>query len=184
MDNDRHSHFHIIPQDKAPELLNLIVEIEKGTMIKYEYNHKYGILELDRILYGPTQYPVNYCNVPCTWNQDDNDPLDAILYCSGNLVPGTLASGRVVGMMEMIDNGEKDHKILCVADKDPRYGHIKTLEDLTPYELKDVKTFMEIYKIPQTGPKTVQVGDFLGLKEAYRFIENGIEYYKEKFINK
>ena len=176
-----HSHFHTIPQDKAPEEINLIVEIQKGDINKYEYNHEYGILELDRVLYGPTHYPVNYCDVPGTWNVDDGDPLDAVVFSTTTLMPGTLVKGRVVGMMEMIDNDETDHKIVCVAEKDPRYEHVKSVEDLSPFERKDLKTFMEIYKYAQTGPGTVKVGEFLATTQAHKKINDSIEAYKKKF---
>ena len=159
--------FHNIKQDKAPELINVLVEIAKGDYTKYEFNHEYGILELDRVLYGPLFYPVAYCDVPGTWNEGDNDPLDAVVFCSGNLLPGTLVRGRVIGVMEMVDNDEHDSKIICVADKDPRYKHVNSVDDLTDYEKKDLKSFMELYKIPQTGKDTVKVGDFKGKEEAY-----------------
>lgn len=176
-----YSHFHIIPQDKAPEELNLIVEISKGDFCKYEYNKEYGIVELDRVLYGPNFFPVNYCDVPCTWNKSDNDPLDAVVFCSGNLQPGTLVKGRVIGVMEMEDNGEMDHKIICVAKKDPRYEHVKSVEDLQPYERKDMQTFFETYKVAQTGYGTVKVGRFLGADEAFTLIHTAMKDYEEKF---
>lgn len=175
------SHFHTIPQQKAPEELNLIVEISKGDFNKYEYNKELGILELDRVLYGPMHYPVNYCDVPNTWNDGDNDPLDAVVFSTGSIIPGALVHGRVVGVMEMIDNGETDHKIICVNQKDPRYEHIKHVNDLTPYERKDLKTFFETYKIPQTGRDSVKVGEFLGPEKAYEIIREALAVYKKKF---
>ena len=175
------SHFHTIPQDQAPEILNLIIEIKKGSVSKYEYNHEYGILELDRVLYGPTHYPVNYCDVPGTWNMADDDPLDAVVFSTAELLQGTLVKGRVIGLMEMEDNKEKDPKVICIALGDPRYGHVKTTDDLIPFERKDLKTFMEIYKYAQTGPGTVKVGNFLSPEEAYKIINQSIEGYKEKF---
>lgn len=178
------SHFHIITQPKAPEVLNLIVEITKGDFNKYEYNKEFGILELDRVLYGPTFFPFNYCDVPQTWNEGDNDPLDAVVFSTGAILPGTLAKGRVVGVMEMIDNGETDHKIICVNAKDPRYDHVKTVADLTPYEIKDMKTFFEIYKIAQTGRDSVKVGDFHGPEVAYKLINESLAAYKKKFGTK
>lgn len=63
--------FHKIRQTDAPQKLTLIVEISKGDYNKYEYNHELGVLELDRVLYGPLFYPVNYCDVPGTWNEGD-----------------------------------------------------------------------------------------------------------------
>ena len=176
-----YSHFHRITQEKAPELLNLYVEISHGDINKYEYNKELGLLELDRVLYGPTFYPVNYCDVPGTWNEGDNDPLDAVLYSSAPILPGVLAKGRVIGIMQMEDNGEVDHKIVCVNAKDPRYDHVKHVSELTEYERKDLKTFMELYKVAQTGAQSVKVGEFLGPEEAYKVILASIEVYNKKF---
>lgn len=173
--------FHAIEQKDAPKVLKLIVEISKGDCNKYEYNGELGALELDRVLYGPMVYPVNYCDVPQTWNLGDNDPLDAVIFSSAPIVPGVIAKGRVVGVMEMEDNGESDYKVVCVNAKDPRYDHVDHVNDLTEYERKDLKTFMETYKIPQTGKDSVKVGDFLGPNEAYKIIEDSLEQYKKKF---
>lgn len=175
------SHFHRIPQDQAPHILNLIVEISKGDFNKYEYNSELGILELDRVLYGPTYYPVNYCDVPRTWNKGDDDPLDAVVFSTSGIMPGVVVKGRVIGVMKMVDNEERDHKIICVNHKDPRYEHVRHVDDLTPYERKDLKTFMETYKIPQTGIESVKVGRFLGPGEAYVIIEKAIKEYQAKF---
>jgi inorganic pyrophosphatase len=175
------SHFHTIPQNKAPQILNLIVEIQKGDSIKYEYDHELGILVCDRVLHGPIHFPVNYCDVPKTWNKHDNDPLDAVVFTKGNILPGTMVKGRVIGLMEMDDNGEMDNKIITVNDKDPRYNHVKDVNDLRPWDKKDLQTFFETYKYAQTGPGTVKVGEFLGKKAAYKLIEEAMEEYKIKF---
>jgi len=173
--------FHDVIQKDAPKILKLIVEISKGDFVKYEYNHEYGVLEVDRVLYGPVHYPVVYADVPQTWNSADEDPLDAVIYSTGNILPGSLVTGRVVGVMGMVDNGEEDSKIICVNAKDPRYDHVQTVNDLPKYELKDLQTFMETYKYAQTGPGTVKITGFKGPEEAYKLIEESMKAYKEKF---
>ncbi|PJA40276.1 inorganic diphosphatase [candidate division WWE3 bacterium CG_4_9_14_3_um_filter_34_6] len=173
--------FHDIKQDKAPEILKLLVEISRGDFVKYEYNHEYGVLEVDRVLHGPVFYPVVYADVPQTWNKHDGDPLDAVIYTSGNIIPGALVYGRVVGVMGMTDNGEKDDKIICVNNKDPRWDFVKDIEDMPAHELKDLKTFMETYKYAQTGPGTVEITGFRPKSEAYQLISESMEEYKVKF---
>lgn len=173
--------FHQIQQDEAPEILKCVVEIPKGEFNKYEYDHKIGMIKLDRVLYGPFAYPVDYCDVPGTWNEHDKDPLDAVLLVSNPVHPGILVEGRVVGMMEMIDDGEIDHKIICVAKEDPRYDYVKTYKDLPEWALKDVKIFMETYKHAQVGPGAVKVPGIKGKEEAFKFIEECIAAYKKKF---
>ena len=104
-----------------------------------------------------------------------------MVFVSGNLVPGVLVKGKVIGVMEMVDNGEKDYKIVCVAKKDPRYNHINHVDELREFEKKDIKTFFETYKHAQTGPGTVEVGEFLGPDAAHKLIKESMEAYKEKF---
>ncbi len=173
--------FHTVKQKDAPEVLKLIVEISKGDFVKYEYNHEYGVLEVDRVLYGPVHYPVAYCDVPGTWNEGDGDPLDAVIYTSGQILPGSLITGRVIGVMEMEDNGEMDWKVICVNKKDPRYEHVNDIKDLPPYDLKDLQTFMETYKYAQTGPGTVKINGFKGKEEAFKLIKDSMEAYKAKY---
>ncbi len=175
--------FHAIKQDRAPEFLNVLVEIPRGDFVKYEYNHTYGVLEVDRVLYGPVHYPTVYADVPNTWNKGDGDPLDAVVYTTGNIVPGALVITRVIGVMEMIDNGEVDNKIITVNDKDPRYKNIENLEDLPSYYLKDLQTFMETYKYAQSGPGTVQIPGFKSKEEAYKIILEAMKDYQDKYGN-
>ncbi len=173
--------FHEIDQDTAPEVLKLLVEISRGDFVKYEYNHKYGVLEVDRVLYGPIHYPVVYCDVPKTWNTGDGDPLDAVVFTSGNIIPGALVHGKVIGVMGMEDNGEEDSKIITVNAKDPRYKDINDVSELREYERKDLQTFMETYKYAQTGPGTVKITGFFGKEKAYEIINAALEEYKNKF---
>ncbi len=176
--------FHTVKQKEAPAILKLIVEISKGDFVKYEYNHEYGVLEVDRVLYGPVHYPVAYCDIPQTWNASDGDPLDAVVYSSGTILPGTLVTGRVVGIMHMEDSGKNDPKIICVNDKDPRQSRIHDINDLPPYELKDLQTFMEMYKYAQTGPGTVKIKGFSGREHAYDLIRKAMDAYKSRYPEK
>lgn len=175
--------FHLIKQKKAPKVLLLISEIAKGDFVKYEFNKDYGILEVDRVLSGPVHYPVVYCDVPNTWNLHDDDPLDAVVYTTGNIVPGVIVYGRVIGVMLMDDNGEQDHKIICVNDKDPRYKHVNDIDELPAPKKKDLETFFHTYKHAQTGPGTVKVLGFKNKEKAYKIILEAMDHYKKKFGN-
>jgi inorganic pyrophosphatase len=161
--------------------LVLIVEISRGDVNKYEYNSVLGVIELDRVLSGPWVYPVNYCDVPQTWNEGDNDPLDAVLFSIAPIVPGVLAIARVIGALELIDNGDIDHKIICVNAKDPRYAHVEGIDGLTPYERRDLITFFQLYKIPETGMGSVRVGKFWDKSRATLLIETCLDAYRVKF---
>jgi len=61
--------------------------------------------------------------------------------------PGCIIAARPIGMLEMIDGGDRDEKILCVPDKDPRYSKVRSLQDITPHRLDEIAEFFRSYKI-------------------------------------
>lgn len=56
-----------------PEIINVIVEIPKGSMNKYEYDKTNNMMKLDRVLFSPFHYPGDYGIVPQTLSED-TDP--------------------------------------------------------------------------------------------------------------
>lgn len=162
-----------------PALVNGIVEIPKGSRAKYEIDKTSGLITLDRVLYGSMMYPAHYGIIPQTLF-DDGDPLDILILTQVPLVPLTLVSTRIIGVMRMIDQGVPDDKILAVAEKDPSVFHIHDIEDLPELFLEELKNFFENYT--KLEGKSVQVPEFLNKEAAYATLAHSIELYKEKFI--
>jgi len=134
--------------EKAPEVINVIVEISKGSHNKYEFDEKLGVFKLDRVFYSPFYYPLDYGFIPQT-RSEDGDHLDALVIGSDPVPLGTLVEARPIGMLHMIDSGEPDAKILCVQAKNPRFDTIKDIEDVEkwqPHLLKELAHFYEHYK--------------------------------------
>jgi inorganic pyrophosphatase len=100
-------------------VLDVTIEIPKNSNIKYEYDRKTGKISVDRILYGPSVYPQNYGFLPeaLDW---DGDELDVLVFADQSFQPGIIVPARIVGALEMIDNGETDTKLIAVIDCDPR----------------------------------------------------------------
>lgn len=148
--------------------LDITIEIPKGSNIKYEYDRKTGQVIVDRILYGSDHYPQNYGFVgnALDW---DGDELDCLVIADQSFACGVSVPTRVVGAMEMIDDGETDTKLIGVIACDPRYNHIKTLKDVTPHLLDEMKTFFETYKILQK--KKVVIRGFRDLEWAQKEYE-------------
>ncbi len=134
----------IAPQPK-PGLLNVLIEIPGGSKNKYEFDKDLQAFALDRVLYSSVQYPYDYGFVPNTL-ADDGDPLDGMVLMDQPTFPGCIIAARPIGMLEMIDGGDRDEKILCVPDKDPRYAQVKTLQDLAPHRLDEIAEFFKTYK--------------------------------------
>nr|WP_211173412.1 inorganic diphosphatase [Brasilonema bromeliae] len=134
-----------IPAQPKPGLINVLIEIPGGSKNKYEYDKELQAFALDRVLYSSVQYPYDYGFVPNTL-ADDGDPLDGIVILDEPSFPGCVIAARPIGMLEMIDGGDRDEKILCVPDKDPRYTSVKSLKDLAPHRLQEIAEFFRTYK--------------------------------------
>src|SRR3989338_1635376 len=101
-------HWHDIDLgDKIPEEINAYVEIQKGSTTKYEIDKDHWILKVDRFMHSSVHYPGDYGFIPKTIS-GDNDAVDVIVYTNRVVLPGSIASVRPVGVMKMIDNGEKN----------------------------------------------------------------------------
>ncbi|ALV23511.1 hypothetical protein ASO20_02530 [Mycoplasma sp. (ex Biomphalaria glabrata)] len=156
--------------------LNVIVEIAKGSNVKYEYDFVNKRFVVDRILYGSNFYPMNYGYIENTLDYD-GDPLDVLIVSDQPFAIGCEVPVRILGAMEMIDNGDIDTKLIGVIDCDPRYKDVNKLEDIAKHRLDEIKNFFETYKILQK--KEVKVGNFVNLSKAEEIIEETKNLYKK-----
>jgi inorganic pyrophosphatase len=162
----------------APTQVNALIEIPKGSSCKYEIDKPTGLLKLDRVIYSSFHYPINYGFIPQTLGED-GDPLDILVLCSESINPLCLVKATVIGNMQMIDNGEKDDKIIAVAANDPSVNHLKDIQDLPEHFINVLKNYFENYKVLEN--KLVEIDDFQDKETAYKVIEDAIKMYKEHF---
>ncbi|MBD2578094.1 inorganic diphosphatase [Oscillatoria sp. FACHB-1406] len=134
-----------IPPQPKPGLLNVLIEIPAGSKNKYEFDKDLNAFALDRVLYSSVQYPYDYGFIPNTL-ADDGDPLDGMVLIDQPTFPGCVIAARPIGMLEMIDGGDRDEKLLCVPAKDPRYAQIHSLENISPHRLEEIAEFFRTYK--------------------------------------
>ncbi|WP_448571054.1 inorganic diphosphatase [Trichothermofontia sp.] len=134
-----------IPAQPKPGLINVLIEIPAGSRNKYEFDKDLNAFALDRVLYSSVQYPYDYGFVPNTL-ADDGDPLDGMVMIDQPTFPGCVIAARPIGMLLMIDGGDRDEKILCVPDKDPRYADVKSLRDVASHRLDEIAEFFRSYK--------------------------------------
>ncbi|MFB8788109.1 MAG: inorganic diphosphatase [Potamolinea sp.] len=134
-----------IPAQPKSGLINVLIEIPAGSKNKYEFDKDLEAFALDRVLYSSVQYPYDYGFVPNTL-ADDGDPLDGMVLMDQPTFPGCVIAARPIGMLEMIDGGDRDEKILCVPDKDPRYANVKSLDDIAKHRLDEIEEFFKTYK--------------------------------------
>jgi inorganic pyrophosphatase len=160
----------------APEAVYAVIEIPRGSRNKYEYDKEKEAFVLDRVLYSPVHYPAEYGIIPKTlW--DDGDPMDILVLMDQPTFPGCIIETRPIGVMNMIDTGDKDDKILGVPVDDPRFKDVKDIEDLPEHLLDEIQHFFAEYKKLQ-GKKTEVLG-WKGREEALTAIERSIQLYKD-----
>lgn len=167
--------------EDQPEFINGIIEIPKNTRAKYELDKDSGMLKLDRVLYAAMYYPANYGFIPKTFC-DDGDPLDILILSQIEIVPMCIVKAKVVGVMQMLDGGEMDDKIIAVAANDMSVNHINDIDELPPHSLKELRNFFEDYK--KLENKEVVVEEFQDKFKAMEIIEQSIVDYNTKFADR
>src|SRR6201986_1295244 len=171
--------WHGVPYgNAAPRLVNAIIEIPQGARAKYEIDKESGLLKLDRVIYSSFYYPVNYGFIPQTYG-DDKDPLDILVISSLPVVPLCLMEAKVMGVMQMVDSGDADDKIIAVAANDPGVNHYNNIEELPKHFFDELRHFFEEYK--KLENKTVGVEEFGDKAAALRMIQDAMAAYKTSF---
>src|SRR6185312_7394524 len=131
--------------DGAPETVNAIVEVPYGCTNKYEYDKTLHLFHLDRPLYASVHYPGEYGFIPSTLSPA-GDALDIIILVTDPTFPGCFLEARPIGVLQMVDQGKPDQKILAVAKSSPTHMEIKKLSDLASHVLREIEHFFSIYK--------------------------------------
>lgn len=175
MHNNFNPWHNVSPGDEIPGTVNGIIEIPKGTRAKYELDKESGLLRLARVLYSSVYYPANYGFIPQTFC-DDKDPLDILILSQIDFVPMCIVPARVIGVMQMLDNGEADDKIIAVAEGDPSVNHITDIAELPNHFITELRNFFEDYK--KLENKSVVVEELGGRQAAMRIIEESFLLYE------
>jgi inorganic pyrophosphatase len=126
------------------------------------------------MLYSAVYYPANYGFVPQTLAEDD-DPLDVLVLCKEEVVPLCLIRSRPIGLMTMLDEGKRDHKVIAVAATDPEYNHYSEAAELPPHRLQQITRFFKDYKTMEG--KSVEVDEIQPAEAAYPIIEDALSRY-------
>ncbi len=157
------------------KVLDVFIEIPTGSQNKYEYDKEQGVFKLDRVLFSSQFYPAEYGYIDETLALDD-DPLDALVLVTNPTFPGCVIESRVIGFLNMIDDGEEDQKLLAVPTEDPRFKDVHTLDDVPQHKLEEIAHFFKTYKDLQ-GKKT-EIGEWEGVEAANKLIDDCLARYK------
>ncbi len=172
--------WHDVPLGKdAPNEINVIIEIPKGSANKYEVDKETGLIKLDRANYSSAPYPFDYGFAPQTlW--DDGDPLDVVVLTTFPLHPGILVAVRPVAVIDMVDNGESDYKIIAVPVEDKRWDDVQDLKDVNKHSLKEFQHFFETYKALKGKPAPVEIKGIYDKAAALDAVKKSVSLYQAK----
>jgi inorganic pyrophosphatase len=133
--------------DNVPEEVNVVIEIPRGSDVKYELDEKTGFVFVDRFLYTSTHYPFNYGFIPQTKGQD-GDPLDALVITEEPVFPMSVIRSRPIGVLLMEDEGGPDAKLVTVPARhiDPVYTNVETIMQIPEFTRKQIEHFFSHYK--------------------------------------
>ncbi|MFT6146273.1 MAG: inorganic pyrophosphatase [Myxococcota bacterium] len=171
--------WHDLPNnpDTADEMFNCVIEIPRGSKVKYEMDKPTGMLRVDRVLYSSMVYPANYGFIPRSYC-DDGDPLDVLVLGQEPVAPMCIMRARAIGVMHMLDEGKGDDKIIAVHVDDPAVNTYQDICELPPHLAREISSFFESYKVLEN--KTVEVDPLIGRDAANKCIQESFKLYRRE----
>ncbi len=166
-----------VPADIAT-FVPSVIEIPRGSHLKYEVDKPTGLLRLDRVLYSAVHYPVNYGFIPRT-HADDGDPLDILVLMQEPVAPLTIIRARPLGGLTMVDEHGGDDKIVAVCIDDPAYAHYQNVDELPPHIVRELDRFFRDYKVLEGKGDQVDVGAMYGREQALAVIQASRDAYEQ-----
>jgi inorganic pyrophosphatase len=162
-----------------PDEINVVIEIPKGSNIKYEIDDETGAIFVDRKLFTAMFYPCNYGFVPQT-KEKDGDPVDVLVLGDDPIVPGAVIRASPVGVLITADEEGEDAKVVAVpvAKVDPTFADVKDLSGVPQHIQDQIKHFFEHYKELEKG-KYVKVKGWENRESARRKISEAMQTYKK-----
>jgi len=154
----------------ADNYINVYIEIEQFSNVKYEYNKETKALEIDRILNEPFVYPYAYGFIPNTC-ADDGDELDILIISDKPIQNNANYNVYIIGALDMEDEKGNDEKVFCVFEED--YETIKDIEYLSDAAIDSIMTFFSNYKsnVPEKWSK---VRCLINKSEAVRLYKTSL----------
>jgi inorganic pyrophosphatase len=166
------------PGNVEAGVVNTVVEIPEGSILKIEWDRKHAAFVLDRVEPSIYAKPCTYGFIPQTLDED-GDELDTLIVCDEPIPTGVWIEVNVLGVMRFEDDGKKDHKIVVVPVDDRNTGDaIKSLHNLPEQWKKKIENHFNHYK-DLKKPGTTKVLGWGGIDEAKTVIRESIERWEQ-----
>lgn len=125
-------------------IINAVIEVPAGSRHKFSYSQDHEAHFLTKTLGDDLTFPFNYGFVPKTLS-GDGDHLDVFII-SGHPFPShSVVPSRPIGLIEIMDRGKRDNKIVAVPVGEKEFENIETWEDLSEEIKNRLKDFYKNY---------------------------------------
>ena len=165
------------PEAEIESGFSVVIEIPKGSKVKYELDKPSGLLRVDRVLYSAVHYPASYGFIPRSYC-DDGDPLDVLVLASEPVIPLSVMRARAIGVMRMTDAGKEDDKIIAVHIHDPAFSDYKEIAEVPKHVSLEIRRFFQDYKVLEN--KKVTVEEMEGAKAAVEVVRDALRLYQKE----
>lgn len=178
----------------APNIVHAYIEITPFDRVKYEIDKETGYLRVDRPHRASSQPPNLYGFIPKTYcgqrvaalsdktDKADGDPLDICVISERPInQPEVILNAKVVGGLQMIDNGEADDKIIAVLANDNLYAHIEDVHELPDIYVERLRHYFSTYKLVPGEKASVDVSEAYGKDHAIKVIKAAMADYEDAF---
>jgi inorganic pyrophosphatase len=168
----------LAPGKNPPDEINAVIEIPKGSSIKYEIDAESGAVFVDRKLFTAMFYPCNYGFIPQT-REDDGDPIDVLVLGNDAVIPMSVIRANPVGVLQTEDEEGQDSKVIAVpiAKLDPGFSKITNIDSIPEHVRNEITHFFEHYKELEKG-KYVKIKGWENKEIAKKQISEAIERYR------
>lgn len=177
-----------------PDLVFAYIEMTPFDHIKYEVDKNTGYLYVDRPQRTSSLSPALYGFIPRTYcgnrvqalsddaERGDGDPLDICVVSERPINRSEIfLNAVVVGVIQLIDHGEADDKIIAVLENDHIYGHTRTLEELPNVIVERLKHYFRTYKMVEGQEPDLKIIGSYGQEKAKKIVNAAIEDYNDAF---
>ena len=181
---------------EPPDRVYAYIEMTPFDHIKYEVDKVTGYLYVDRPQRTSSLSPTLYGFIPRTYcgkrvmalsqeaERGDGDPLDICVVSERPINRSEIfLNAVVVGVLQILDHGEADDKIIAVLENDHIYGHIRSIEDLPDVIVERLKHYFRTYKMVEGKEPDIKVIGAFGSDKAKKIVNAAIEDYNDAFGN-
>ena len=166
------------PGNNPPDEINAVIEIPKGSNIKYEIDSESGAVFVDRKLFTAMFYPCNYGFIPQS-REDDGDPVDVLVLGNDAVIPMSVIRANPIGVLLTEDEEGQDSKVIAVpiTKLDPSFSSMTNINSIPEHIRNQIMHFFEHYKELEKG-KYVKIIGWEDKEIAKKRICDAIDRYR------